>query len=130
MTGSQFSFILSSSLFIIMPPKSKRRAKKSNGVDSAHSKRQSKKSAKQSQVPGTLQQDLDDIEDEATGDEELPAPLQGIVHRMDLKHLGRPLLRFTMLSEYRFYINVFANCQIGSHLAKSGRRQRFMLEVR
>ena len=42
-----------------------------------------REATKLAQAPATLQQDLVDIEDEATHDEALSGPLQGIVHPMN-----------------------------------------------
>ena len=72
-------------LFVILfnhGTKTKSNAQKSKGADTALAKR-SRKAAKQTQDSARSQQDWVDMEDEGTGDETLPAPVQGMVQPMD-----------------------------------------------
>ena len=65
-----------------MPPKSKTKAKKSKGVDTAPTK-QSNKASKRAQSPTFLQQNLVVTEEEFKGDAAITAPLQGMADCMD-----------------------------------------------
>ena len=54
-----------------MAPKTKSKAKKGKGADTAPGNKRFRKAAKQTQAPADPQQDWVDVEDEVTGDESL-----------------------------------------------------------